>query len=114
MYDHIQEPIAKLEIIVPSAHIGVMMELAQDRRGKFINQVFLDGDRAVLTYEIPMAEIVSDFYDELKSRSSGYASMNYEFIRYQRDNLVKLDILIHQERIGAFSNIVHQDKAFRV
>jgi len=110
-YDHIREPIAKLELITPSDMIGNMMDLAQERRGKFLNQVFIDEGRAVLTYEIPMAEIVSDFYDELKSRSSGYASMNYEFLRFQKDRLVKLDILIHWERIGAFSMLSHEEKA---
>lgn len=113
-YDHIREPIAKLEIICPADQIGPMMELAQDRRGIIKNQSFIDGNRAMLTYEIPMAEIITDFYDELKSRSSGYASMNYEFIEFRRDDLIKLDILVHGERIGAFSNIVHRDKAFRI
>jgi len=72
-----------------------MMELAQERRGVMKNQSFLDASRAMITYEIPMAEIITDFYDELKSRSSGYASMNYEFIEFRRDDLIKLDILVH-------------------
>lgn len=107
----IEEPIAKLEIITPAEYIGNCMQIAQDRRASFKNQSFLDGKRAVLTYHIPLAELVGDFYDDLKSVSSGYASMNYEFVHYQADDLVKMDILVAGERIEALSMMVHTSKA---
>lgn len=111
MYIEIQEPIAKVELITPKEFIGNVIELAQDHRGMMKNQQFLDQNRAVIHYEIPMAELVGDFYDDLKSVTSGYASMNYEFLRYQADTLEKLDILVAGERVDAFSTIVHRDKA---
>lgn len=107
----IEEPIAKLEIITPTEFIGNMMQLAQDRRWIFVNQTFLDSSRVILTYEIPIAEIVGDFYDDLKSLSSGYASMNYEFLKYKEDDLVKIDILVAWERLEALSMIVHRSRA---
>lgn len=107
----IEEPIAKLEIITPTEYIGNMMQLAQDRRWYFVNQHFLDSTRVVIVYEIPIAEIVGDFYDDLKSMSSGYASMNYEFLKYKADDLVKVDILVASERLEALSMIVHKDRA---
>ncbi len=111
MYIEIQEPIAKVELITPKEFIGNVIELAQDHRGMMKNQQFLDQNRAVIHYEIPMAELVGDFYDDLKSVTSGYASMSYEFLRYQADTLEKLDILVAGERVDAFSTIVHRDKA---
>jgi GTP-binding protein LepA len=87
------------------------MQLCQDRRGVFINQQFLDAKRVIISYEVPMAEIVGDFYDDLKSISSGYASLHYEFIRFQRDDLVKVDILVAGERVEAFSLITHENRA---
>lgn len=110
-YLQIEEPIAKLEIITPTEFIGNMMSLAQDRRWIFVNQHFLDSTRVVLVYEIPIAEIVGDFYDDLKSMSSWYASMNYEFLKYKIDDLVKVDILVAWERLEALSMIVHKDRA---
>ncbi len=94
MYLSIEEPIAKLEIITPSEWIGNLMKLAQERRGIFRNQTYLDMNRVILSYEIPMAELIGDFYDDLKSVSSGYASLSYEFLRYQEDDIVKLDIRV--------------------
>lgn len=110
-YILIEEPIAKLEIITPIEYIGNMMQLAQDRRWYFVNQHFLDSTRVVIVYEIPIEEIVGDFYDDLKSMSSGYASMNYEFLKYRADDLVKVDILVASERLEALSMIVHKDRA---
>lgn len=110
-YKHIEEPIAKVDLITPSEYIGNLMGLAQDRRGIFKNQHFIDTDRVVLEYEIPLAELVGDFYDDLKSLSSGYASMSYEFKRYQKDRLEKLDILVAGEVLEALSMMVHADRA---
>lgn len=107
----IEEPIAKLEIITPTSFTWNMMQLAQDRRWIFVNQHYLDSTRVVLVYEIPIAEIVGDFYDDLKSMSSWYASMNYEFLKYKTDDLVKVDILVAGERLEALSMMTHRDRA---
>jgi len=110
-YKHIEEPIAKVDLITPAEYIGNLMGLAQDRRGVFKNQHFIDADRVILEYEIPLAELVGDFYDDLKSLSSGYASMSYEFRRYQKDRLEKLDIIVAGEVLEALSMMVHADRA---
>ncbi len=110
-YIHIEEPIAKTDIISPSQYIGNIMQLAQDKRWIFIDQFFLDTSRVVLVYEMPLSELVSDFYDDLKSISSGYASLSYEFLKYKKDELIKLDFLVASERIEALSMIVHKEKA---
>ncbi|MDD2565515.1 MAG: translation elongation factor 4 [Candidatus Gracilibacteria bacterium] len=110
-YIQIDEPIAKLEMITPIEFTGNMMQLAQDRRGIFVNQHYLDSTRVVLVYEIPIAEIVGDFYDDLKSLSSGYASMSYEFLKYKTDDLVKVDILVAGERLEALSMMVHRGRS---
>lgn len=93
-FEYIEEPIAKIEIITPLEYVGNLMQLSQERRGVFKNQYFLDASRAVLVYEIPLAELVGDFYDDLKSLSSGYGSLSYEFIKYKQDDLAKMDILV--------------------
>lgn len=110
-YLTVEEPIAKIEIITPSSYIWPLMQLAQDRRWKFLNQNFMDMDRVMLTYELPMNELIWDFYDEIKSLSSGYASLNYEFIRFQEDDMVKLDILVADEKVDALSFICHRTQA---
>ncbi len=110
-YKHIEEPIAKVDLITPSEFIGNLMWLAKDRRGVFKNQHFIDADRVILEYEIPLAELVGDFYDDLKSLSSGYASMSYEFRRYQKDSLEKLDIIVAGEILEALSMMVHSERA---
>jgi len=106
-----EEPIVKASIIVPEEYIGTMMELCQGRRGVFKNMEFLDTTRVVLTYELPLSEILYDFFDQLKSRSRGYASLDYEVIGYQESDLVKLDILLNGEVVDALSCIVHSDRA---
>lgn len=113
-YEWIEEPIVKLEIITRSDMVGEMMKLAQEHRGIYKNQTYIDETRSIITYEIPMAEIITDFYDDLKSRSSGYASMSYEQLNYKRDDLVKIDILVNNERISAFSTITHRSKSYQV
>ncbi|RKW24222.1 elongation factor 4, partial [Candidatus Gracilibacteria bacterium] len=110
-YLTVEEPIAKVEIITPSDYIGPLMQLSQERRGKFVNQSFIDDSRVMLIYELPMNELIGDFYDEIKSISSGYASLNYEFIKYNEDDMVKLDILIADEKVDALSFICHRTQA---
>lgn len=107
----IQEPIVKLEIITPSKFLGPVMELAQSRRGEYKTLDYIDSKTALLTYEIPLAEIIVDFYDELKSISSGYASLSYEFVGYKKADLVKMDILVAGEIIPPLSLIVPREKA---
>lgn len=111
LYEYIEEPIAKCEIITQSQYIWPLMKLAQDRRWIFINQTYIDGARIILTYELPMNELIWDFYDELKSISSWYASLNYEFLKYTQNDLVKLDILIAWEKIDPLSLICHRTQA---
>lgn len=111
LYISMEEPIAKCELITPKEYVGNLMKLAQERRWIFLNQHFLDEERVMLSYELPMSELISDFYDELKSLSSGYASMNYEFLKYREDDLVKLDFLIAGEKVDALSMMCHRTQA---
>lgn len=110
-YLYIEEPIAKVEIITPTEYVWNLMQLSQERRWIFKNQQFIDSDRVMLTYELPMNELIWDFYDEIKSLSSWYASLNYEFIRYNEDDLVKLEILIADEKVDALAFICHRSQA---
>jgi len=110
--DKIEEPYVKVNIITPSQYIGGIMDLVQDRRGTFKNMEYIDEKRAILDYELPLNEIILDFYDKLKSRSSGYASLDYEFISYKQSDLIKVDILANHELVDALSFIVHKDKAY--
>jgi GTP-binding protein LepA len=110
-YVHIEEPIAKVEMITPNDYIGNLMNLAQERRWIFKNQTYLDANRVVLHYEVPMSELVGDFYDDLKSLSSGYASLHYEPLRYKMDDIVKMDIRVAGEVVDAFSAMVHRTRA---
>lgn len=105
------EPFVKASIIMPGEYVGTMMELCQDRRGTFKNMEYLDTTRVVMTYELPLSEILYDFFDQLKSRSRGYASLDYEVVGYQEADLVKLDILLNGEPVDALSCIVHNDRA---
>jgi len=109
--ESIAEPFVRLSIIVPSTYVGPMMELCQDRRGTFKHLEHRPGDRVVLEYEIPLGEIIHDFYDQLKSRSKGYASMDYEMIGFREGDLVKLDVLVAGEPVDALSLISHRSKA---
>jgi len=109
--DRIEEPIAKSDIIVPKEFVGNIMELAQERRGKFINMKYIDNTRVSLEYEIPLNEIIYDFFNSLKSRSKGYASFDYEISHYEKSQLVKLDILLNGDVVDALSFIVHRTKA---
>ncbi|NDK07983.1 elongation factor 4 [Candidatus Gracilibacteria bacterium] len=111
LYQSMEEPIARCELITPSEYIGNLMQLAKERRGIYINQTYIDKSRVLITYELPMAELIGDFYDELKSLSSGYASLNYEFIKYKEDDLVKLDVLLAGEKVDALSFFCHRTQA---
>ena len=111
--DHIEEPIVKADIIVPKDYVGAVMDLAQDRRGEMINMEYLDTKRVVLHYNIPLNEVVYDFFDSLKSRTKGYGSFDYEFKEYRESTLVKLDILINKEQVDALSFIVHESTAYK-
>lgn len=107
----IEEPIVNASIIVPNDYVGALMELCQNRRGVYLDMKYLDERRNLLTYELPLSEIITDFYDQLKSRSRGYASLDYQFLEYRSSKLVKLDVLIGGDPVDALSAIVHQDKA---
>ncbi|MBO6260289.1 MAG: elongation factor 4 [Lachnospiraceae bacterium] len=110
--DHMEEPIVKAEIIVTKDFIGSIMELCQERRGIYQSIEYIEADRAVLKYDLPLNEIIYDFFDALKSRSRGYASFDYELKGYEDSKLVKLDILINREEVDALSFIVHADSAY--
>ncbi|MBG9988163.1 elongation factor 4 [Aerococcaceae bacterium DSM 111176] len=110
--DKVLEPYVKAEIMVPSDYVGAVMELCERKRGNFVTMDYLDEYRVNVIYELPMAEIVFDFFDKLKSNTKGYASLDYEVIGYQQSNLVKLDILLNNDAIDAFSTIVHRDFAY--
>jgi len=109
--EHIEEPYVKAQIILPSEYIGNMMKLCLERRGVYKTTEYVDTQRAILHYEIPLAEIIFDFYDRLKSLSRGYASFDYEFMDYRPGKLVKLDLLINGDPVDALSAIIHTDHA---
>ena len=109
--DHIDEPLLKLTIIGPAEYTGTIMDLCQTRRGRMQKMEYLSSDRVELIYELPLAEVVLDFFDVLKSRTKGYASLDYEPAGTQTDNLVKVDVLLAGQPVDAFSTIVHRSKA---
>jgi GTP-binding protein LepA len=112
--EYIEEPYVKVQIITPNEYVGTLMDLAQTKRGIFINMTYLDKVRVDLAYEIPLSEVITDFYDQLKSRTKGYASLDYEFSEYKRSKLVKLDIMLSGEVVDALSVICHEDSAFYI
>lgn len=107
----IKEPICRVEIMCPKQYIGEVMKLSLDRRGVFTNQMFVSDARDMLTFEVPLAELIYDFYDKLKGLTAGYGTMDYEIVRYQADNLARVDVLINGDPVEALSVIVHRDKA---
>ncbi|KAB3539088.1 elongation factor 4 [Alkaliphilus pronyensis] len=107
-----EEPIVKSNIMVPTLYVGTVMELCQERRGEMKNMEYIDETRVTLHYELPLNEVIYDFFDALKSKTKGYGSLDYEFLGYRESKLVKLDILINGEQVDALSFIVHQDKAY--
>lgn len=112
--ERMEEPYVKVEMITPETYVGTLMELAQNRRGVFKDMKYLTQGRTTLTYEIPLAEVVTDFFDQMKSRSRGYASMEYHLIGYRENPLVKLDIMINGDPVDSLAMIVHRDKAYQV
>jgi GTP-binding protein LepA len=111
--EEILEPWMQISIVTPTRYIGVIMELVTKRRGTFQKMDYLDEQRVVLTYRIPLSEILVEFYDQLKSRTQGYASLDYSFDRYEPSDLVKLDILVNAEPVDALSIITHRENSYQ-
>ena len=109
---YIEEPFVSAEIITPKEFVGGIMEICQNRRGVYVDMKYLDSNRVTLIYELPLNEIIYDFFDSLKSKTKGYASFDYEFKEYRRSDLVKLDILVNGENVDALSFIVHRDSSY--
>ncbi|MBE7708699.1 MAG: elongation factor 4, partial [Cyanobacteria bacterium SIG27] len=112
--EFIEEPYVKVNIFTPNDYVGTLMELCQDKRGIFINMHYIDDVRVNLEYHVPLSEVITDFYDQLKSRSKGYASLDYEFHDYKKSDLVKMDILLAGEIVDALSVICHKDSAYNI
>jgi GTP-binding protein LepA len=112
--EKIEEPYVQLDIITPEEYVGPLMELCQSRRGDFKDMRYLAQGRTTLIYEVPLAEVVTDFFDQMKSRSKGYASMEYQLIGYRVNPLVRLDVLINGDQVDSLASIVHRDKAYYV
>jgi len=112
--ESIEEPYVKMEIYAPNEFNGTLMGLCQERRGVFIDMKYITTDRVTLIYEIPLAEVVTDFFDQMKSRTQGYASIEYHLIGYRKNDLVRLDVLINSERADPLTSIVHKDKAYGI
>lgn len=112
--EKIEEPYVQVDMITPEEYVGTLMELAQNRRGVFKDMKYLTQGRTTLSYELPLAEVVTDFFDQMKSRSRGYASMEYHLIGYRENPLVRLDILINNDPVDSLAMIVHRDKAYYV
>jgi GTP-binding protein LepA len=110
--DHIEEPIVNADIMLPKTYVGSIMELCQKRRGTMLGMDYITTDRVELHYELPLNEVIYDFFDALKSMTKGYGSLDYEFVRYQKSDLVKLDILLNKNIVDAFSMIVHRSEAY--
>jgi len=110
--DHVEEPIVKADIMLPKEYVGSIMDLCQDRRGVMLHMEYVTENRVLLHYELPLNEVIYDFFDALKSKTRGYGSLDYEFIRYQQSKIVKLDILLNKEQVDAFSMLVHESKAY--
>lgn len=111
--DHMEEPYVKASIMVPDEYIGAVMDLCQNKRGNYIGMEVIDAGRNTLIYEIPLSEIIYDFFDKLKSSSKGYASLDYELIGYKKEDLVKMDILLNGEAVDALSVIIHRSEAYK-
>ena len=112
--ESIEEPYVRMEIYAPNAYNGALMGLCQERRGEYVDMKYITTERVTLIYELPLAEVVTDFFDQMKSRTQGYASMEYHLIGYRRNELVRLDVLINGEKADPLTTIVHRDKAYAV
>ncbi len=111
--DFIEEPIARAHIFSPPDYVGAIMELCQNRRGVYLDMVYITPERVDISYILPLNEIIYDFFDALKSRTKGYASLDYELAGYQQSKIVKLDVLLNGEVIDALSFMVHEEKAYQ-
>lgn len=109
---YIEEPMVKAEVLMPAEYVGGVMELLQEKRGRYLDLVYLDETKVTLYYDLPLCEIIFDFFDKLKSITKGYASFSYEFKDYEQSEMQKLDILLNNEQVDAFSTIVHKTKAY--
>ena len=109
---YIEEPMVKADIMIPKDYVGSIMELCQELRGKMLHMEYITETRVQLHYEMPLNEVIYDFFDALKSKTRGYGSLDYEFVRYERSNVVKMDILLNKDLVDAFSMIVHESKAY--
>jgi GTP-binding protein LepA len=112
--ESIEEPYVRMEIYAPNEYNGTLMGLCQERRGDYIDMKYITTERVTLIYELPLAEVVTDFFDQMKSRTKGYASMEYHLIGYRRNDLVRLDVLINAEKADPLTTIVHRDKSYSV
>ena len=112
--ESIEEPYVRMEIFAPNDYNGALMGLCQERRGDYLDMKYITKDRVTLIYELPLAEVVTDFFDQMKTRTQGYASMEYHLIGYRKNQLVRLDVLINGDRADPLTTIVHQDKAYNV
>jgi GTP-binding protein LepA len=108
----IEEPVVKAGIIIPKEYVGSIMDLCQERRGRMLHMEYITEARVNLHYELPLNEVIYDFFDALKSRTRGYGSLDYEFVRYEKSNIVKMDILLNRDLVDAFSMMVHESKAY--
>ncbi|HJN33014.1 MAG TPA: translation elongation factor 4 [Prochlorococcus sp.] len=112
--ESIEEPYVRMEIYAPNEYNGTLMGLCQERRGEYIDMKYITTERVTLIYELPLAEVVTDFFDQMKSRTKGYASMEYHLIGYRRNDLVRLDVLINAEKADPLTTIAHRDKAYNI
>lgn len=112
LIDHIEEPMVKADIMVPKEYVGNIMEICQERRGRMLHMEYITENRVNLHYDMPLNEVIYDFFDALKSKTRGYGSLDYEFSRYEPSKVVKLDILLNKDMVDAFSMIVHESKAY--
>ncbi len=110
--DHIEEPMVKANMIIPKEYVGSVMEMCQERRGTMLHMEYIAGDRVDLHYDMPLNEVIYDFFDALKSKTRGYGSLDYDFDRYEKSQLVKLDVLLNKTLVDAFSMIVHESRAY--
>ena len=110
--DWMEEPMVDAQVITPQDYVGAIMELCQDKRGTFRDMKYIEGGRVLLKYDLPLNEVIYDFFDQLKSRTRGYASFDYELKGYERSDLVKLDMLLNGDQCDALSIIVHRDRAY--
>ncbi|MBI5254416.1 elongation factor 4 [Candidatus Falkowbacteria bacterium] len=112
--DHMEEPIMTVDIVTPKEYLGAVMQLVQEMRGEYLNTEYLEATRALLHYRIPLSMLIVDFHDKLKTVSSGYASMNYDFYQYAKADLIKMDMMIAEEPVEAFALIIYRDMAFQI